>query len=344
MRAWVLEGINDLRLEDVPEPVLKSPEDDNKVILKVKAAGICGSDIQRVFKTGAYHHPLIPGHEFSGEVVETGKNVTNAFKGMRAGVFPLIPCMECDQCRIKMYQRCAKYDYLGSRSDGGFAEYVKVPEVNLIPIPDNVSYEAAAMLEPLSVAVHAIKKGMPLNTGKREATVIGLGTIGLFISVFLSHNGYIVKGLGNREDRRKLFTGLGFPEEDYSPVDSVEKTDSPLIFECVGKPEAYEKAVKIAPPGGSIISVGNPLSDMTLKKEVYWKILRSELTIRGTWNSSFTRDKDDDWHFVLNALSGEWIDPEKMISHVLPFEGLMEGLEIMRDKKEPYTKILITEA
>ncbi len=338
MKAWVLHGIGDIRYEDVPEPTLQ-PGDEEKVILKVKAVGICGSDIPRIFKTGAYHHPLIPGHEFSGEVVETGSGVKNAYKGMRAGVFPLIPCRECSQCRIREYQRCRKYDYLGSRSDGGFAEYVKVPEWNLIPLPDNVTYEVAAMLEPMAVSIHALKKGITGQDG-RSAAVIGLGTIGLFISLFLRDKGLRVYGIGNRENRKKLFTGLGFPEEDFFFADETDGVTPDIVFECVGKNEAYEKAVLLTPPGGRLVTVGNPASDMTLKKDIYWKILRNELSVAGTWNSSFTGEEDDDWHYVLRKLSKKGFEAERMISHKLPLKELMTGLKIMRDKTEPYTKVM----
>ena len=342
MKAWVLEGINDLRFEDVPDPSLNMEGDEDKVIIRVKAAGICGSDIPRIFKTGAYHHPLIPGHEFSGEVVKTGAAATGVKEGIRTGIFPLIPCRVCDQCRIREYQRCRNYDYLGSRSDGGFAEYVKVPAGNLLPLPDSVSFEAASMLEPMAVSVHAMRKGIRENDNKEiPVTVIGLGTIGLFLCLFLRERGYRVLGLANRESRKELFTGLGFPESDFYLSDNVEESDSELIFECAGKNEAYEKAVSIAPPGGRIVSVGNPASDMSLKKEVYWKILRNELIISGTWNSSFTGDLFDDWHYVLSRLEKGSFDAGLMISHKLSLPELMDGLLIMKNKSEEYTKITV---
>lgn len=145
MKAWVLQGVDDLRWETVEEPILAKGE----VLLQVKAAGICGSDIPRIYRTGAHVHPLIPGHEFSGLVVRTGPGVDPAWQGRRAGVFPLIPCRECLPCRKGQFEMCQNYGYLGSRRDGGFGEYAAVPAWNLIPLPEQVSYEEAAMLEPL---------------------------------------------------------------------------------------------------------------------------------------------------------------------------------------------------
>ncbi len=100
MKAYVLHGIDDFRLEDVPEPKLKEGE----VLVEVKAAGICGSDIPRVYKTGTYSYPLIPGHEFSGVVVKAQKGTDGRWKGQRVGIFPLIPCVKCGPCRKKQYE------------------------------------------------------------------------------------------------------------------------------------------------------------------------------------------------------------------------------------------------
>lgn len=137
MKAYVLHGISDYRYEEVEVPLAEP----GSVLVRVRAAGICGSDIPRIYKTGAYSHPLIPGHEFAGEVVEVGECVDASWVGKRVGVFPLIPCMECPQCQQKQYEMCSHYNYLGSRTDGGFAEYVRVPKWNLIALPDSVTME-----------------------------------------------------------------------------------------------------------------------------------------------------------------------------------------------------------
>ena len=152
MKAWVLHEIGDFRLEEVEEPELAKEE----VLVAVKAAGICGSDIPRVYRTGTYSYPTIPGHEFSGKVVGLGAKADPKWLGKRVGIFPLIPCQNCIPCQNREFEMCRHYSYLGSRRDGGFAEFVAVPQWNLIELPDQVSYEQAAMLEPMAVAVHAL--------------------------------------------------------------------------------------------------------------------------------------------------------------------------------------------
>ena len=139
MKAQVLHGIGDIRYEETDKPRIEK----DWVLVKVKAAGVCGSDIPRIYKTGAHVHPIATGHEFSGEVIETADD-NFSWRGKRVGIFPLIPCGECINCKKKMYEMCSNYNYLGSRCNGGFAEYAAVPEWNLIELPDNVSYKQAA--------------------------------------------------------------------------------------------------------------------------------------------------------------------------------------------------------
>lgn len=345
MKAYVLHGIGDIRLEEVVKPELQEGE----VLVKVGAVGICGSDIPRIYKTGAYSFPLIPGHEFAGTVVETGKNVDAAWCGVRVGVFPLIPCKECGPCRKQQYEMCRHYSYLGSRRDGGFGEYVAVPVENLIALPENVSLQAAAMLEPMAVACHAMRR-LTLNVDTTVA-VCGLGTIGLLLVMFLREAGvqniYVI---GNKEFQKKKVLSLGVPEENYcdSRSQDVEKwllactngQGVDAFFECVGKNETVKQAVALTAPGGQIQLVGNPYSEMLLEKDLYWKILRNQLTITGTWNSSFTGSEQDDWHYVLERLQKESISPEEFISHRLPLAELEKGFCIMRDKTEDYVKIM----
>lgn len=369
MKAWVLQGIDSLVLKEVPVPALGSGE----VLVAVRAAGICGSDIPRVYRTGAHRHPLIPGHEFSGEVVELGENVDRSWLGKRVGVFPLIPCRSCEPCRRKQYEMCRNYDYLGSRRDGGFAEYVAVPVWNLLTLPQSVSYEEAAMLEPMAVAVHAMRRMLSESdiwiseNGKRagfageaeaekkagniSVAVCGLGTIGLLLLMFLKEAGIReVYAVGNKDFQKEMAKKLGVTEEFY--CDSrrqdqhqwlMERTGGRGVdqyYECVGKSETYELAVDGTAPAGRVVLVGNPYSDMMLKKEVYWKILRNQLTILGTWNSSFTQEPGDDWHYVLERLAQGRIAPAGMISHRFALAELRKGLELMRDKREDYVKVM----
>lgn len=346
MRAYVLHDVNDLHLEEVEEPILQ----DNRVMVEVKAAGICGSDIPRIYINGTYHFPTIPGHEFSGKVVQIGKDVDRKWLGKRVGLFPLIPCKKCGPCQKKQYEMCKSYSYLGSREDGGYAEYVTVPAENLVELPETVSYEAAAMMEPMAVAVHAMRR---MEVSQDETVVIcGLGTIGLLLLMFLREMGVSnILVVGNKEFQKKTILDLSILEDCYcdSRTQDVEKwilektagAGADVFFECVGKNETVIHAINSTIPGGKVMLLGNPHSDMHLEQNVYWKILRNQLILKGTWNSSFIGEADDDWHYVLKKVAEGKVNPEALITHKLNFEELEKGLKIMRDKTEDYVKVMI---
>lgn len=335
MKAWVLQSNGIIEYTDIEKPKINEGE----VLVEVKAAGICGSDIPRIYKGGAYFYPLVPGHEFSGQVVETNES-DKEFLNKRVGIFPLIPCRECEPCKKKQYEMCRHYSYLGSRRHGAFAEYAAVPKANLIELPDNVSYEDAAMLEPMAVAAHAIRRVQPSEND--SVAICGMGTIGMFILMFLLEmnikNIYVI---GNKSFQKEIVIKLGLSEDRFIDSSSDQKVSTDVYFECVGKNETVCRAINETIPGGKIMLVGNPYSDMTFEKAAYWKILRNQLTVLGTWNSSFSNEMNDDWHYVLNKLSDKKISPSCFISHKLSMPELEKGLLLMRDKTEDYVKVMM---
>ena len=354
MKAWVLHGIGDIRYEEIKKPII----DEKEVLLRVRAAGICGSDIPRIYRDGAHNMPLVPGHEFSGEVVETGISADVNWIGRRVGVFPLIPCRKCLPCQKKQYEMCKGYSYLGSRRDGAFAEYVAVPEWNLIGLPDNVTFEQAAMLEPMSVAVHAMRRCMgPEILGYNESAkntvlVYGLGTIGLMLTMFLIEAGVDnILVIGNKPSQQDSILRLGIDVDNYCNSKDTDvkewimrKTDGygvDFAFECVGRKETFSDVIDLAAASGRVMLVGNPYTDMMLEKNVYWMILRNQLTVLGTWNSSFTKEENDDWHYVLNRLKAGQIQPQKFITGRMSLDELEIGLTTMRDKTREYIKEMV---
>jgi L-iditol 2-dehydrogenase len=354
------------------------------------AAGICGSDVPRVFRDGAHIMPLIPGHEFSG-VVEAVGDERSDWIGKRVGIFPLIPCGECLPCRNGQHEMCRHYNYLGSRRDGGFAEYVIAPVKNLIELPDSVTFEQAAMLEPMAVAVHAMRRlrlteeyyddstaridleggGMKIpklsevvqkfSVKDVSLGVAGVGTIGMLLVMFLWERGFRkVYVACNKDLQVEKLRAMGLKDENICDsrkmdagkffIDRTDGTGVDAFYECVGRNETAVLAIDSVRPGGSICFVGNPYSNMSFSKDVYWKILRNQISVTGTWNSSFfTSDAVDpvdgknltDWEYVVRRLQDSKIAPENFISHRFPMEGLIHGLEIMRDKKEDYLKVMV---
>ena len=241
MKALNLHGIGDLRYEDVPMP----RRSDGEVLMKIRAVGICGSDIPRVFKKGTYHFPTVIGHEFAGEIVEAEDA---SLIGRGASVFPLLPCGKCEACRTGHYAQCSCYDYYGSRRDGAMAEYLAV---------------------------------------KRENLCMG----------------------------------------------------ADACIEGTGESEPWEACIRCARNYGTVVSMGNPVGEMGLSKDGYWKILRKELRIVGTWNSSFGR-KENDWLEAVRAMQDQRLDLQNLITHRFSLAEYKEAFSLMRERREMYCKVM----
>lgn len=361
MKAYVLKGINQLEYAEVEKPSIR----EGWALVKVGTAGICESDIPRIYKTGTYHFPTIPGHEFAGTVVQVYDEQNNSWIGKRVGVFPLIPCKECFVCKQGHYEMCRNYDYLGSRRDGGFAEYVAVPVWNLIELPDEMSMEAAAMLEPASVARHAVQRLKV--TAEDTVALFGLGTIGIIIAQWLHIMGVQkVYAIGHHTEHGELMKQTASSAYEYlnTGVDGAEgknkvsvskETDmanswimeqtkgegASIVIDCVSSSQTLAACLNCVKPGGQVLAVGNPKGDIELDKASYWKILRNQIRMTGTWNSSFCHSKEDDWHKVIEACCNGSLKLSELITHSLPFEELEKGLLIAKEHREYRNKIVI---
>ncbi len=342
MKACVLHAIGDLRFEDVAKP---SPG-KGEVLLKIRASGICGSDIARVFTKGTYHFPTIPGHEFSGEIVETGKEVPASYIGKKAAVFPLLPCRKCDMCEVGEYASCRNYNYFGSRCDGGFAEYIAVPVWNLILVDERLSFEEAAMAEPAAVSLHALgRAGVTLGD---TVAVFGAGPIGLMLAEFAKALGALKVILLDIDQSKIDFAHrLGYPDAvnslqtDYqayvSEVTGGKGAD--ICVEGAGAAAAYAGCLKCVKPQGKVVLMGNPIGDMPLAQKDYWEILRKQLNVFGTWNSSYTQKKND-WQIALEAMSTGRLDVTPFITHRFRLEECGAAFAVMKDKKEFFNKVM----
>ena len=325
MRAQNLHGVNDLRLDTLPIPTCKEDE----VLVKIKNCGICGSDIGRVFVNGTYHFPTVPGHEFSGLVVE---DKSGEWLGKKVAIYPLLPCFQCEMCKQGNYAECANYDYYGSRRDGAYAEYLAVKKFNLIEVPEHVSFEEAAMCEPTAVATHALNK-----TGLLEGQTLlisGAGTIGLIIGQLAMGRGakkvcYIEIDPAKIEFCKKM---------GFTLYDGQEKFD--CAIEGTGAGVALENLLGGVKPLATVVLMGNPGREVTLTQKGYWKILRGELTLKGICNNSYN-DKENDWKDAIKAIAEGKINLKPLITHTVSLENVMDGLMMMRDRKEFYCKVMI---
>src|SRR5512146_414115 len=178
MKAAVLEDKMVLTYKEVPTP----EPGPGHVRLQIKAISICGSDIKR-YVDGHRMYPLILGHESSGVIDRVGEGVSENYIGKHAAIIPLVPCFECEECKRGYYSACHSYSFIGSRQSGGYAEFVDLPEKNVLLLPDELRFEHAALIEPSTVARHMLALG-DFKRGQ-TAIVLGAGSIGLMIVQWL---------------------------------------------------------------------------------------------------------------------------------------------------------------
>lgn len=329
MDAAVLFAVGDFRYTQVPKPERRAGE----VLMRVMACGVCGSDIPRVFEKGTYHFPTIPGHEFAGQIIDADE-CDRGLIGRRAAVFPLLPCRSCEACEVGEYANCADYDYYGSRRDGGFAEYLAVDRRNLILVPDTLSYACASLCEPGAVALAAVRR-LEVKLGD-TAVVFGAGPIGLIAAQWIREAGAgVVRIVDIKKEKVEFAASLGFELYDAGRDGLAD-----CVIEGTGAPAALNNAVLALKNHGRLVLLGNPGRDMTIKQSVYSQILRRELKISGTWNSSRNR-RCDDWQATVDAMASGKIKFEELITHRYPISRCPEALEMMRDGEEFFNKVII---
>ena len=329
MKALVLEA--DRKLVYAADRAVPDAPQQNCALVRVAACGICGSDLPRGFGGKAYHYPLVMGHEFSA-VVEEPANGGRFARGARVAVFPLLPRDSTTDpaCQTGDYAQAKDYDYYGSRRDGAFAEYLRVPEWNLFAVPDSVPLLHASMTEPAAVALHGVRR-MHCQAGD-DAVVFGAGPIGNMAAQWLRIHGcsrvFIVD-----VDERKLAIAekMGFVPINAAKSDPVETIKEATkgagvqrSVEACGLPLTFLQAVKVAGRFGEVLFMGNIAGEFKIGEKDFSDILRKELTILGTWNSKVAPIGNDDWTTVIKHLDGK-LDVAPLITDQLP---LAEGPRI----------------
>jgi L-iditol 2-dehydrogenase len=334
MRAAVMHSPGDIRLEDIQKP----EPGPGEVLLRISAVGVCGSDIPRMLVKGAHRMPIICGHEFSGHVVDAN-GVEGFGVGDLVGVAPLIPCYKCAQCQTGNFSRCLDYDYFGSRRNGAYTEFVAVPEANLLKAPQGMDPRAVAMIDPASIALHAIWKAPP--TAGIRGGVIGCGPIGLFaIQWMLLMGCKDVVAIDVSEEKLQQARAAGathtFLSSDTLPA--MLKCD--LIVEAAGHPSSINMAVKLAAPGGDIVFIGIPAADVALENRTFNHFLRQEISLHGAWNSFGAPFPGDQWTVALDNLASGKLRWEFMITHELALEALPDMFQKIKEKTVFFSKVM----
>lgn len=292
MKALTLTAYNEFVYDDAPDPEIA----DNEVLVRVRACGICGSDIHGMDgSSGRRIPPIIMGHEASGEIAQVGSAVTGWEPGDRVTFDSTVYCGECEACRGGQMNLCPDRNVLGVSCDeyrrhGAFAEFVKVPQHILCRIPDSVSYEHAAFAEPVSIALHGVNR-VPLEPGD-SAVVVGTGLIGLLVVQALKAKGAgTVVAVDIDEKRLALARELGadatLVSNDEVPAKVREIVGNPdgadIAIEVVGFGPTIQLAIDSVRKGGSIGCVGNLKAEVPFPLQA---VVTRELSVFGSCASA----------------------------------------------------------
>ena len=348
MKAAVLYGNDDMRYGDWPDPECVA----GTVKVRVRASGICGSDVPRVLYKGAHFYPVVLGHEFSGDVAETGKGVTRLKAGDRVSGAPLVPCMVCEDCSQGNYALCKHYSFIGSRQQGSFADYVVIPERNAVAYDPAIPYEQAALFEPATVAVHGLFQADFRGGG--TVAVLGGGTIGVFavqwarilgarkIAVFDIDDGRLA--LAKRMGADETINTLAADFMDQAASASGGRGFD-YIFETAGSPVTMNMAFELAGSKARVCFIGTPHKDLVFTPRQWENMNRKEFYLTGSWMSYSAPFPGKEWeltahYFATGALK---FDPA-FIFRTFPMEEAAEAFKLYHDPKDVHGKIMLTNA
>ncbi len=330
MKAAVFYSKEDLRIENIEKPEIISADD---VLIKVRACGICGTDMH-IFDgdEGAAPTPMgtVLGHEFSGEVEEVGSGVTDIKAGDRVCVDPNQLCNNCDYCREGVGHFCEKMKGIGTTTNGGFAEYCVVPQSQVYKFDDKITYEEAAMTEPVACCLHGIDM-CDIEPGA-IVTVIGGGMIGLLMLQLAKIKGasklVMIEPIA---EKRIIAEKLGaditidpFNEDAEKVLEEKEINRINTVIECVGNPATMKQAISIAGKKSTVMLFGltKPGDEISVKP---FELFKKEITLKASYINPYTQKR------ALSLINSKKTDVSSMIYKTISVDEL-PGL--LKDKKE----------
>lgn len=322
-------------------PVPKKGE----VLIRVKRIGVCGSDPTIFFGRHPYvSYPLVMGHEFSGTVEQLGEGVENLKTGMRVTVIPHLVCGHCDACKKQLYNFCEELRCTGAEADGAYCEYIAMPQEMVIPIPDTMTLEEAALVEPACVAYHGAKRGE--ITPEDTVLIIGAGPIGNFCM-------QSCKALGAKQvfiadmdgERLALAQNLGADGIINVSEESLEDgllrlcgghKEVDVFYDCVGeKGTVLNNILSIARRGTRVVVVGVLQNGYNIP--LLPDFVQHELRLSGT-----TMYTPVDYHEMIDHLGSKRIRTDGIITHHFPLRDVISVYDMISQRKEKFFKIMLT--
>lgn len=311
MQALMFTAIKEQQLVEIPIPSLDRPDE---VLLKVKAVGVCGSDLHGYTgHSGRRVPPLIMGHEVTAEVVAVGEAVNNLPLGSRVAIQPVEFCGRCSQCLAGRRNVCQNRRVMGMSAPGAYAEYVAWPAANLFGLPDTLSYEAGALAEPLAIAVHAV--GLAHFRPYDSVCVVGAGPIGLLVLAVLKLSGVNLIVVSDTSDSRlALARALGaqvtINPRRQSPRQVIDEFTQgrgvDVAFEAVGLSATAQQTLEVTRNEGAVIWIGNNQRMIEIDMQA---IVTRELKVLGSYGMS-----DEDFARSLRMLADGQIPVDQLIT------------------------------
>ena len=336
MKAAVIRGIGQIKVADVPKP----EPDAGEVLIRVAYCGICGSDLE-AFHTGMYEPGLIIGHEFAGTIVELGPDVTGWQVGDRVVVNDAIPCGECPPCREGRLDACQSLTMIGVTHDGAMAEYTKIITKGLHRLPDQVTLRQGALVEPLSVSLHGVRRSR-LKAGDR-ALVMGAGPIGLLaLQCALLAGARMVAVTEVDASRAALASRLGAnvvldPARENVGVALADLTDGlgpDVIYICTGAPGPFRDAVSLVRKGGQIFVLGMCVEPVDMD---FMTVAMGDLCIEGSLAGR------DAFPAAIDLIAQRRVDVDSLVSHEIALDDVVtKGFSVLDTPNSGAVKILVS--
>ncbi|MGF0031678.1 galactitol-1-phosphate 5-dehydrogenase [Bariatricus sp. SGI.154] len=345
MKAAVVVANEVVEYQEIEEPQVEP----GTIKVKVKASGICGSDIPRVLHNGVHFYPIVLGHEFSGDVVEVGEGVENIKVGDRVSGAPLLPCMKCDDCQKGNYSLCKHYSFIGSRQQGSNADYVVIPATNAVVFDKSISYEQGAMFEPSTVALH----GVLCNDykGGDYVAVLGGGTIGMFTMQWAKIFGskkVVVFDIS--EERLEMAKRLGADEVVNTLEEGfMEKAKAitgskgyGYVFETAGQPVTMRMGFELAANKAHVCFIGTPHVDLTFTPAMWENMNRKEFKLTGSWMSYSAPFPGKEWELTAHYFATGQLkfDPAFVFKKV-PMSQAQEAFQMFKTPGLVQGKVLL---
>lgn len=345
MRAGVVIENEKVICKDIEEPEINA----NSVKVAVAVTGICGSDVPRVWKNGAHNYPIILGHEFSGVVMQIGENVKNVNVGDHVVGIPLVPCFKCKACIDGNFSLCKNYSFVGSRQQGSMAEYIVLPENNVMVIDNSIPLETAAFFEPSTIAKHAID--LVNYKPNKTVVILGGGNIGLFMSQWIKILGaekIVVVGRNKEKLKRALELGatdiVSTCDEDYlEQLKQITNNNGfDYVFETAGSNELIKLSLQIVGNKGTICYVGTPTKEVCLDFKLWEQINRKEAILTGSWMSYSNPWPGNEWKQTAEEFKNGILKvTESMVYKRYSLEDISIAFSLYKDNNKPEGKVLI---